>query len=437
MNSATTKDKIGLPGILVMLALVALLVAECWAGFRVYQLSREREQIKIDYSVSNNITFGVFSVDMWREKITGIVEDKIGDFKVTAQQKKALQKKIEVQLNGLVTKVVKDIKKPQKSIGGKLKKFAFKTFVDEDELRQPIPEFARTIVNKVSSPASMKRLKYVAGSKIDSLESQTFDNSEPASVTVNRNVYKKYKVNNAVQFDQTIERKLDTIKRMTMQYALVMAGAVILALGLWWLVRMQPRLYTPAFIVSILFALVILIVGTSATIIEVDARIESLKFTLLGEKLSFDNQVLFFQSKSIFAVVMDLLKEPKPDAVLVGVLLFLFVLVLPLLRLIGKGMYVCYRERNPEDRVAKFLAFDLDKWDMADVMIVGVGMTYIGLNGILKSQLSGLNIQEDILSTTTSNATSLQAGYFIFTGFVVYSIVLTLICKRIKKTVPL
>ncbi|WP_442591854.1 paraquat-inducible protein A [Pedobacter sp. AW31-3R] len=437
MNSSSTKDKIGLPGILVMLALVLLLVAEGWAGLRVYQLSKEREQIKIDYSVSNNITFGVFSIDMWREKITEIVDHKIGDFKVTGKQKKELQETIELQLNALITKTVKDINKPQKGLGAKLKKFAFNTLVDEEELRAPVPEFARTIVNKLSSPASMKRLKYIANSKIDSLESQTYDNSEPASVTVNRNVYKKYQVNNAAQFDQTIGRKLQAIKKMSTQYAVIMAAAVILALGLWWLVRSQTRLYTPAFLISILFALVILVVGTCSTIIEVDARMESLKFTLLGENLSFDNQVLFFQSKSIYDVVLDLLREPKPDAVLVGILLLLFVIILPLLRLIGKGMYVCYREQNPEDRIAKFMAFDLDKWDMADVMVVGIGMTYIGLNGILKSQLSGLNIQEDILSTTTSNATSLQAGYFVFTGFVVYSVILTLICRRIKKSVPL
>lgn len=443
------KDKISLQEILVMLGLVLLLAAEGWSGFKVYRLSKEREEIKVDYSVANNITFGVFSIDEWRMKIAEIVDQKIGAFKVTGIQKKELQAKVEAELNALVSKAVREINKPQKSIGGKLKKLAFNALVDEEELREYVPEFARTIVNRVSSPASIKRLKYIATSKIDSLEAQTYDNSEPASVTVNRSVYKKYKVDNAAQFDHTIQAKLRYLQKQTTQYALLMGGFVVLALSLWWLVRKQNRLYTPVFILSILFALVILFTGVCSTIIEVDARIDTLNLKLLGENISFNNQVLFFQSKSILAIVTDLLNEPKPDAVLVGILLLLFVILLPIIRLIGRGIYVCCRtcdkngqrserraveERDRGHKIGKFLAFDLAKWDMADVMIVGIGMTYIGLNGILQSQLSSLNIREEVLSATTSNDTSLQAGFFIFTGFVIYTIVLSAICKRINKS---
>ncbi|HKG05938.1 MAG TPA: paraquat-inducible protein A, partial [Pedobacter sp.] len=164
---------------------------------------------------------------------------------------------------------------------------------------------------------------------------------------------------------------------------------------------------------------------------EVDARIESLNFTLLGEKLAFTNQVLFFQSKSIVGIIQALIAQPKPDAVLVGILILLFVIILPVLRMIGKGIHIWGRDKYAENKVVRFLAFDLGKWDMADVMVVGIAMTYIGLNGILKSQLSNLNIQEELLSTVTQNNTTLQPGYFIFVGYVVYASILSLILKRI------
>jgi hypothetical protein len=67
---------------------------------------------------------------------------------------------------------------------------------------------------------------------------------------------------------------------------------------------------------------------------------------------------------------------------------------------------------------------------MADVMIVGMLMTYIGLNGILKSQLSNLNIHNASLNVVTVNGTSLQPGYFIFTTYVLFSFLLSYILKR-------
>lgn len=67
---------------------------------------------------------------------------------------------------------------------------------------------------------------------------------------------------------------------------------------------------------------------------------------------------------------------------------------------------------------------------MADVMVVGILMTYIGLNGILKSQLTDLNIKNDFLSTATVNYTSLQPGYIIFVGYVTLGFILSYFLKK-------
>ena len=61
---------------------------------------------------------------------------------------------------------------------------------------------------------------------------------------------------------------------------------------------------------SVIAALIILLVGLTTTMIEVDARIKSLNFFLLGTNISFKNQVLFFQSKSIVDVVRILIQNP-------------------------------------------------------------------------------------------------------------------------------
>ena len=68
---------------------------------------------------------------------------------------------------------------------------------------------------------------------------------------------------------------------------------------------------------------------------------------------------------------------------------------------------------------------------MADVMVVGIMMTYIGLNGILKSQLSGLNMRGGALTLVTTNNSYLQPGYLVFVGYVIYETLLRKILKHV------
>ena len=423
--------KFWLSNIILIFGLSVLLCGEGYFGYRLHALSAQQEQIKEDYSMSNNITFGLFSVDQWRDKITAIVNGQVSDFSLTPAQKKALQLQVEQALHGLVNKAVAQINKPQKTLGGKLKKLAFNSMVNADEIQDQVPSFAKTIIEKVNSPASQSRLKNIATSKINQLGKETYDSTSVANDQVTKYVYTKYHVSDPVEFNKRINSQLATIRTVTYNYAYAMVGCVLLALGLWWLMRRQVHLQTTLFVMSLLFALILLIVGITATIIEVDARIQTVNFMLLGDKVTFDNQVLFFQSKSIFGIVEVLLKQAKPDAVMVGSLILLFIIILPVVRLVAKGIHIVSPKRVAENGVVKYLAFESAKWDMADVMVVRILMTYIGLNGILQSQLSNLNIHNSLLTTTTVNNTSLQPGYFIFVGYVVFALILSYILKRI------
>jgi hypothetical protein len=417
--------------IVLILGLGILLAGESYFGYKLHTLSSEQEQIKEDYSMVNNITFGLFSVDLWREKIAGIVTQKIRGFKVTDAQKKEMRIQIEKQLHGMVDEVVREFNKPQKSIGGKLKKFAFKQFVKPEELHQQVPAFAKTIMDRINSPKSTKKLKNIASSKFEELAGQTYDSTQVATNTVTRQMYTKYGVSDGEAFNRQIETRLDTMRRVTYNYAYVMLGCVVFALLLWVLMRKQVHLHITLFVMSLLFALVLLVVGVTVSIIEVDARLSSLDCFLMGEKVTFDNQVLFYQSKSILGIAASLIRQPKPDAVTVGILIILFVIILPILRMTARGIHLLCKPLIAENKVTRYLAFESDKWDMADVMVVGILMTYIGLNGILQSQLADLNIKNEFLSTSTVNYTSLQPGYIIFVGYVTFAYILSYILRKV------
>jgi hypothetical protein len=296
-----------LPKIILIIGLSLLLCAEGFFGYQLHTLSGRQQQIKKDYSTLNNITFGVFSVDQWRDKIAAIVKHQVQDFKMTPQQQKDLQVEVEQLLHALINKAVAIINKPQKSVGGKLKKLAFKTFVNTDKIQAEVPTFAREIIDKVNSPASKKRLSDLANSKLGQMEKETFDSTAQVNNKVTAAMYKKYHVASSDEFNNRLKAELDDIRATTYDYAFAMLGCIIIVLALWWLLRDRRELHTPLYVLSLLFALVLLLVGLTTTMIEVEARIKTLNFVLLGQNVTFNNQVLFFQSKSILDVVKILI----------------------------------------------------------------------------------------------------------------------------------
>lgn len=417
--------------IILIVGLSALLALESYFGYQLYEQSKQQEQLKEDYAMMNNITFGVFSVDLWRDKIATIVTQKIKGYKVSKQQKQEMREEVEQQLHAMINEVVNEFEKPQKGLGNKLKKFAFKQFVDPKELHEQVPSFAATIMQRINSPRTIKKLKGIATTEFKELADQTYDSTINAKIKMTSHQFKKYYVSSTPAFNKNLETRFENIRKVTYNYAYAMLGCVAAALCLWLPLRKKVYLHTPLFIMSLLFALALLIVGVTVSIIEVDARLNSLEFMLMGEKVAFQNQVLFFQSKSILGIAEVLMQQPKPDAVTVGVLIILFVIILPILRFAAGGIHLLCKPPIAENKVTRYLAFEAGKWDMADVMVVGILMTYIGLNGILKSQLTDLNIKSEMLNTSTINYTALQPGYIIFVGYVAFAIILSILLKRI------
>ncbi len=424
--------KFGLANIILILRLGILLCGEAWYGYHLQALSEQQEQIKRDYSTMNSISFGLFSIDKWSDKIGNIVNGQVSDFNVSPEQKKALQVQVEQQLHGLISKAFADINKPQKSLKGRIEKLAVNKFVDEDQIYAQVPSFAKTIVDNATSPKSTTRIKNIVTSKVNELQSQTYDSTEVISNAVAAYMYHKYNVADSTQFSKEISTRLASISVVSYNDLYFMLGCVLAALLLWLLMRNMAHLHTTLFFMSLLFALVLLVVGITSSIIQVDAQLESFSLAVAGHNLSFTNQDLFFQSKSIVEIIQTLVRQPKPDTVVVGVLMLLFIIILPIMRIVAKGIHILGNEALAENKAVLYFAFDAAKWDMADVMVVGTLMTYIGLNGILRSELSEIEFHTSNLNTTTGNYTSLQPGYFIFVGYVAFTIILAAILNHIR-----
>jgi hypothetical protein len=430
-NNGTQGFKLNGLGILLILVVSLLLVAMSYCGYQVHTLSKKQEEIKKDYMVVNSVSFGLLSVDEWRDNIIAAAKGQIQKFKLTPQQNEDLKKEIEGILHGLIDKATQSIEKPQKSVGGKIKKLAFNALVNKNKLHQEVPGYSQKIIDEINKPSSYRRLKDIAKTELDSLGIQTYDSSKNAEKAIMDPIFKKYGATDKDSFEKQADRDLKLNRNQTYSWALGLLAGVVLILVIWWLVRNREELHKPLYILSILSAVILLVVGLTTTMIQIDARIASMDFHLLGQDVSFKNQVLFFQSKSIVDVVHILVQTGKIDSMLVGVLILVFSILFPLTKLLSTGIYILDKRKWAKNKIIHFFAFESGKWSMADVLVIAILMTFIGFNGIVNSTLSDLNMNNGTITSITTNNTSIQPGYIIFIGFVLYGFTLSTILKNI------
>jgi len=332
----------------------------------------------------------------------------------------------------LINKAEAIVNKPQSSAGGKIKQFAVKKFVNVDKIKAQLPEFAKAIIAKVDNPDNKNKLSNLALNKFSDLQKSGYIDSNIKTIdSLSAVLFSKYQVSSHEELNNKLSGSLGPIRTETYNYSFAMLACVVVVLLLWWVLRKRVNLHAVLFVMSLLFAFILLAVGLTASMIEVDARIKSLDFVLLGEHVVFKNQVLFFQSKSILDVVRVLIKQHAADSIGVGILILVFSILFPIMKLSSTGIHLLSKRRLAENKIIKYFAFQSGKWSMADVIVIAILMTFIGLNGLMESQLQSMNIPADGLSIITTNNTALQPGFIIFICFVLYGLILSTILKFI------
>lgn len=413
----------------IILITAALLVIAAFSAFKVYDLSQERAEIKRDYSLLNNITYGLLSVNAWRDHMVRVVTHRIDDFEFTPEQEKALRAEVSEVLHAVINKADSMINAKQKTFKGKIRKVAVKALYNEDKLHKRVPQFSETIVKEITNKKNKERLKFLIQSKLEQFGSITYDSVNDVNrVQV---ILAKYEASSLEEFNTRADLVLDGLQDSAYFFMFVLLGVLLAFLFLWWLVRDTKVYHTPLFIMSVLLALIVLFAGVTSPMIEIDARIKELTFQLIGEPIQFKDQVIFFQSKSIVDVVHILLETGKYDSIIVGILIMAFSILFPVAKILSTKLYLLGKTKWRHNKVIRFFAFKSGKWSMADVYVVAIFMAYIGFRGILDNQISGLTMKTESLVSLSTSETSLQPGFVLFIGFVLFGLILSEILNRI------
>lgn len=344
---------------LLVLFLTPVLVYAVWNGYQIRNYSHERAEMRKDYSEVNNVQYGLLSVDKWKENVFGIINKQIDEFEFTPKMEDSLKRELNTVLGAVLTKAEKMVTKKQTTFKGRVTKFAVKNFVDVDAYKRKVPEFSQTIIDEIKKPSSKERLKFIVQDKLKEFADATHDSINNAGRL--QGIMAKYGSTDVHEFNKKLGKRARLLNEQTYANTFLIIGCLTLYLLLWIVFRNRRNMYTPLFVMSVLLALVTLITGLLAPMIEIDARIKELSFDLIGSHIMFNDQVIFFQSKSILDVVHILVTAGKADSIFVGILILIFSVIFPITKLISTKIYLLGNEKWKKKQVHLLLRFQIRK----------------------------------------------------------------------------
>lgn len=417
-----------LPTRITIIALLTIIASAClYLSLQLHNNSIKDKDFKTDYFIVNQIKYGMLSGDNWSRQVNKIIELQIDAFTFDNDNKKLITGQIDDVLNRLFDEVDAVLHKKQNNFKDKIKFGVINTFVDIDKFRKEIPRFSHSIVEEIDKSKNKDELKHLLKDKITGI----LNAADQDIVGEQQQVLSKYIPGDIAAFNRFIAAETGAIQKEQTMLAYSLIALLVLTLFLWIFIIKTKELQTFSFLFSVVISLIVLFIGVSLPMIEIDARISTFDLKLLSSHIVFNDQVIFFQTKSILDVIHILVTDGKGDTVFVGCLIFLFSVLFPVMKLISASIYLFIRERS--NRFVKYMAFKSGKWSMADVMVVAIFMAYIGFQGILNNQLGGINMSEDAINVITTNKSGLQSGFVIFVAFVLFNLMLAEILKRITK----
>lgn len=410
-----------------------LLLAAAALAYRLDIAMHANRQRRIDLAEIRDVRYDLLNATVWAERIAPIFAKKIDAFDLTSN-KEALRPSIEKMVERMIAQsggIIQSQLANNKSLGifgaqiGQL----LAPMLNVNSLRAHVPALTNTILAELGKPEAKKAIQ-------QSLRDTLFASSSTTFAAVDMTEYKailaKYGCADAKacqgMLDATIAGEESRIRRNAVLVIALAAGAFAVVM-----LRRSPVRKSEAMLLAV-FCGVLLWSGLRNPMIDIDARISRLRFQLSGEPVEFNDQVLFFQSKSILDVVRLLLETREFGMVTVGLMVLAFSVVFPIAKLIASGIYA-YRVGGLENnRVVQFFALKSGKWSMADVLVVAMFMAYIGFDGVISSQLKDLRSATGGLDVFTTNGTTLQAGFFLFLGFCVAGMVLGTVLSKVTRS---
>jgi len=420
---------------LIVLICSIFIVAAAYFSYQLWQNHEEKSEIQYDFAEIQKINYGLFNIQLWKEKALDIFSKRISEFKISPKAYDGLDKQIDGFLRQMFDeyllsgKLVDEIA-ANFAENSKIPKLFIASITDQAkdamknlDLSKQLPAISKQISNEVrkSEPQLRKIMQ-------DELMSLVMVDEEENIVERRTVIYKKYGQGTqeaTILSLQNLIQDIDNTNRELLKYILGSLGLALLLISI--LYRFVD--FKEIILIFTAVSVVLLCLGVTLPTIDLDARLNDFSINLVGEKIEFDEQFLYFESKSILGVTKTLWEGAGTDLKIVAILIFLFSIAFPFLKLMLSILYLFW-DKAVRSKLVQNILFYLGKWSMADVFVIALFMAYIGFYGLVTSQLGSIGQNQTGYAVETLNYTKLGPGALFFTSYVILSIITSIIINK-------
>lgn len=414
-----------------LIAGVLLLGAGGFFTWQTIEGLSARRKLRIELAEISHARYGVLNADRWVEKIVPILDAKIDALDLQASDGASLRPTVENALYRLLDDVKAKMSAKQPESGGSGGLGALFSQGNPlianmmiGALRPHVPEYADVVLKELGRSENKAAVKRYLRDALAQGARSTFGHVDTRWYT---SILQRHGCADGAACKQELGKLIadwDSRVQVTYLAALAASAAAFLLLMIG-----RPVLRRGEVAILLLFCVVLLCGGVLTPMLEVEAKITSLSLSFLGSPITFKNEVLYFQSKSVLEVFRTLITMGRPEMWLVGVLVLMFSIVFPTLKVITLVFCLRWPALLGKSRVVRFLALESSKWSMADVMALAIFMSFVAFNGLIANTMGGLRQTGAQLALPTDSSKILP-GYYLFIGFCLASLFLS---KRLEK----
>lgn len=382
----------------------------------VYETETEKRKIKEDLIELSKIKYGLFSVDEWKKILADIITKKIEEFDLEGADRPEMRRRI----SDLLHIVINDLKdafheKNSRKLFGFVNEIGAGVFGIFDDMERQIPSFTEKIIDFMNDPKNRKAIRGYIIKKLNTYADKTFSKID---YSTHDKIISEYGFKDREEALSELKLRVDELDSKNRPYQI---GLITLAIVTGLFISFSKTITKSGYLILTAICFVFLLGGLLLPMIEIDARVAEMNFNLLGEPVTFQDQVLYYKSKSILEVVRLMMTQSRIDLIFVGLLVLTFSVLFPVTKLVSSILYL-KSKKFESNKSVQFMIFKTGKWSMADVMVIAIFMAYIGFSGIITEQLKQIeNITQNI-DILTTNKSSLLAGFFTFTSFAILSL---------------
>jgi hypothetical protein len=398
------------------IALIGLCCVTAFFSYSIYKIETERRLMKEDLIELSKVKYGLFNVDEWKKILATVISKKVEELNFSGSNRAEMKKKI----SAFLYKVIDDFEdryyaQRSKSFKGIVESAFTSMFGAFNTIRKDVPKFTDQILDFMNNPQNRKAVKGYIIEKLNNYADNTFSKMD---YTLHDYILKNHNYTTREDAITGLSARIEELDKRSMPYKIFIL--LVTALAIVW-VFVSKQFSKLEYVLLVITSLLLLCTGLLLPMIEIDARISSMSFSLLGEQIFFRDQVLYYKSKSILEVVWLMFQQSRIDVLMVGILVFVFSVMFPVLKQLASITFV-YAERLRISKAIRFMVFKTGKWSMADVMVIAIFMSYIGFSGIITEQLKQIEALTSSVEILTTNRSNLLTGFFYFTAFAIFSL---------------